>query len=141
MTKQNMFAAVAVGLLLGGPGLTNAQYAFTPLDAPGASSTAANGNSPHDIVGEFDDEDGNIHGFVLSKGTYTTIDAPGADGVTVCQGINNAGQVAGLYQDEDGTSHGFVLYKGVYTTVDVPGALWTEVYSINAQGKIVGAYE
>jgi hypothetical protein len=34
-----------------------------------------------------------------------------------------------------------VLTKGVYATVDVPGSFWTEIYSINAKGEIVGAYE
>ena len=34
-----------------------------------------------------------------------------------------------------------MLSKGVYTTVDFPAAYWTEIYSINAMGVIVGAYE
>jgi uncharacterized membrane protein len=86
------------------------------------------------------DGDGNRHGFVLSKGVYTTLDVSGA-AFTVAQGINNPGQIAGLYVDEEGTSHGFVLSEGRYTTVDVPGSFWTEIYSINATGEIVGAFE
>jgi hypothetical protein len=34
-----------------------------------------------------------------------------------------------------------VLTKDGYTTVDVPGAFWTDIYSINTQGDIVGAFE
>ena len=60
------------------PGLTQAQYSFTTIDVPGATRTAANGNSTHAIAGEFDDADGNTHGFVLNKGVFTTIDVPGA---------------------------------------------------------------
>jgi uncharacterized membrane protein len=88
------------------------------------------------------DSDGDRHGFVLSRGTFTTLDVPGDDVlITVAQGINNAGQIAGLFVDGEGTSHGFVLGRGGYIQVDVPGAFWTEIYSINAAGEIVGAFE
>ena len=30
---------------------------------------------------------------------------------------------------------------GVYTSINVPGALWTDVYSISADGDITGAFE
>jgi probable HAF family extracellular repeat protein len=79
---------------------------------------------------------------VLSKGVYTRLDAPGADGFTVAQGINNAGQVVGQFTDADGDGHGFVLSKGVYTTIDVLGPLsQTAVFSVNAQGQIVGQFD
>jgi uncharacterized membrane protein len=77
---------------------------------------------------------------VLSKGVFTTIDVPGAE-LTVCQGINNAGQIAGQYVDAAGDALGFVLSKGVFTTVDVPGSSATAVFSINAQGQIAGSYD
>jgi hypothetical protein len=60
-------AVVVFGLLLSVPGLAQAQYSFTTIDVPGSKATAANGNSMHEIVGEFDDADGNTHGFVLNK--------------------------------------------------------------------------
>jgi len=34
-----------------------------------------------------------------------------------------------------------VLSNGVYTTIDVPGETNTGVFSINAQGEIVGSYD
>jgi hypothetical protein len=49
-----------------------------------------------------------LRGFLLSKGVYTTFDAPG------------------------------LLSKGVYTTFDVPGALITAALDINNRGQIVG---
>ena len=48
----------------------NAQYRFTPIDVPGAGATSADGNSTHEITGEFDDADGNTHGFVLSRALH-----------------------------------------------------------------------
>ncbi|MCA9190041.1 MAG: hypothetical protein KDA99_30660, partial [Planctomycetales bacterium] len=80
------------------------------------------------------------HGFIRSQGSYTQLDAPGADGITVAQGINEAGDVAGLFFDANGTSHGFV-YNGSYTVIDVLGSTWTEVYDIDAAGRLAGYYE
>src|SRR5206468_5258474 len=99
-------AAVAFGLLLSVPGLTQAQYRFSTIDVPAASRTAANGNSTHEIVGDFDDADGNTHGFVLNKGVFTTIDLPSAV-ATFINGINAPERLAGTYIDDGGTSHAF----------------------------------
>jgi hypothetical protein len=52
-------AAVAFGLLLSVPGLTQAQYRFSTIDVPGATATAANGNSTNEIAGQFNDAGGN----------------------------------------------------------------------------------
>ena len=76
MTTQKLFATVVLGLFLGFQGPARAQFDFTQIDVPGSTRTAVNGNSPHAIAGEFDDADGNTHGFVLSNGVYTTIDVP-----------------------------------------------------------------
>jgi hypothetical protein len=59
---------------------------------------------------------------VLTDGVYITLDAPGADGVTVGQGINNPGTVAGYYTDGDANDHGFLLTSAGYTSIDVLGA-------------------
>jgi hypothetical protein len=67
-------ATVAFGLFLSVPGLTQAQYIFTTFDVPNATATAANGNSTNAIAGQFDDANGNTHGFVLNKGVFTQID-------------------------------------------------------------------
>ena len=68
-------AAVVLGSVLSIPGLAKAQFDFTTIDVPGSTSTAANGNSTHEIAGEYV-VDGNTHGFVLNKGVFTTIDFP-----------------------------------------------------------------
>jgi hypothetical protein len=100
-------AAVAFGLFLSVPGLTQAQYRFTTIDVPGATRTAANGNSTHQVVGDFDDA-GGTHGFVLNNDhgvfttiDFTTIDVPGAKSTSL-NGINAAGQLAGTYNVVEG---------------------------------------
>ena len=81
-------------------------------------------NDQGEIVGDYVDSAGNRHGFVRSKGHYTTLDVPDAV-LTVAEGINDCGEIVGLYVDADGNQHGFVLCKGVYTTIDVPGEINT----------------
>src|SRR5260370_672306 len=92
MTAQRTLA-VTLGLLLVLPGLAKAQYNFTPIDAPGGSNTAVNGNSANAIAGQFDDADGNTHGFVLDVDGFTPIDVPGAT-LTSANGLNATGQQA-----------------------------------------------
>ena len=71
---------------------------------------------------------------------YTSFDVPGATGVTVPFGINNAGTIAGFYY-QNGFYHGFIkTAAGSYTTIDVPGQTNTMIYGINANGRIVGGY-
>ena len=106
-----MLAAVALGLFLGVPGPAKAQYDFTTIDVPGSTRTAVNGNSTHAIAGEFDDADGNTHGFVLSKGVYTPIDVPGAVFTSV-NGINANGELSGIYVDAGGTYPRLFLEQG-----------------------------
>jgi len=49
----------------------------------------------------------NIHGFVLSKGRYLTVEPPGSV-IAGLWGINALGQVAGITIMADGHEHGFV---------------------------------
>jgi probable HAF family extracellular repeat protein len=126
---------------------------FNVLNDHPVFGTVAQGiNDPGQIVGNYVDADGNRHGFLLNQAptcnsqpcavAVTTLDVPRAL-LTVAEGINNDGVIAGLYVDEQRSQHGFVLSEGVYTTVDVPTVDFgtdTAVFSINAQGQIVGAY-
>ncbi len=123
--------------------------AFTAkLDAPGSvgpHGTSAEGiNGSGDVVGTFVDSSGARHGFLLSKGVYTTLDVPPSFSATftAAQQISDAGQIAGFYLDKSSALHGFLLQQGSYTSIDVnlSGANGTQIYSIDAQGQIVGAY-
>ncbi len=78
------------------------------------------------------------HSFLLSNGSYTTLDVPGSL-FTQAHGINASGQIVGWYYDGNIT-HGFLLSEGSYTTLDVPGSSYTQGFGINDSGKIVGEY-
>jgi probable HAF family extracellular repeat protein len=80
------------------------------------------------------------HGFLLSGGSFTTIDPPGSM-QTIALGINNAGQIVGgaavqgmMYQT------GFLLSGGRYATIAPPGSIGTTADAINNAGQIVGRY-
>jgi uncharacterized membrane protein len=84
-------------------------------------------------------------GFLLRKGRFTRIDAPGA-AATFAFDINDAGQIAGVgFSGTDATAvgRGFVLrrsVKGPFTPVAVPGALSTSAAGINDHGDVAGGY-
>jgi uncharacterized membrane protein len=112
-------------------------YNFTTLDDPNGSNTQTYGiNNAGQIVGGI-----NIfgHGFLLSGGTYTTLDDGSAG--TNAWGINGPGQIVGQFVNS-GVTDGFVLNGGIYTTlIDTdPSAVSTAAHGINNAGQIVGQY-
>src|SRR5215472_8430661 len=123
---------------------------YTTLDDPLAThdpggGTIANGiNGTGQIVGSYATGGGMMvfiaHAFLLSGGTYTTIDDPLATNGTIASGINAAGQIVGFYSNATG-GHGFLLSGGTYTTIDDPLANNGTIASgINDSGQIVGYY-
>jgi len=137
-------AAVAIGLLLSVPGLAQTQYRFSTIDVTidehHATATEPNGNSTLEIAGMFNFEDEMQHGFVLNKGVFTQIDAPGGVNGTSINGINAAGQLAGTYLDDRLVFHAFFEDKGIFTTLDPTNSIRTSGGFINAQGQVVGFY-
>ena len=116
-----ILATVVFGLLLSIPGLARAQYRFYPIDVKDATRTAANGNSTHEIVGDFDDADENTHGFVLNKGVFTTVDVPKAVSTSI-NGINAPGRIVGTYlMPTQDTPHAFVGQQGRFYDALPPG--------------------
>src|SRR5437868_1249610 len=81
----------------------------TTLDDPSADrSTQAFGiNDAGQIVGEYLGADGSGHGFLLSGGTFFTIDDP--LGVTGATSVNHMGQIVGDYVSADHHLHGFLM--------------------------------
>ena len=63
-------------------------------------------------------------GFLLDRGGFTAIDAPGGSRL-VPYGINNHGQIVGAYVDGSNTPHGLLLDNGVFSNIDVPSAIRT----------------
>jgi uncharacterized membrane protein len=140
--QLELLAAITLGLILGIPGRAQAQYTYTTIDVPGSTRTSVNRNSSHALAGEFDDEDGTTHGFVLNNGVFTTIDVPGSVYTTI-YGINNSGELCGYFSlpGEGDVTHGFFRdKKGVFTTLDPPGSVHTFANGINEHGDIVGVY-
>src|SRR5437868_2682437 len=118
---------------------------FTTIDDPLATTTtiASGINDAGQIVGQFRDASNRAHGFLLSGGSFITIDDPAATGPgsgTFVQGINAARQIVGSYIVARG-SHRFLLRGGTFSTLDDPLADGeTEAFGINDMGQIVGVF-
>jgi uncharacterized membrane protein len=157
--RQRKFGllAVIVGLLVGIPGFAKAdvKFTFNTIDVYLCGSTgkalcprtAVNGNSTNAIVGAFDDNAGNTHGFVLSGGIYKQIDEPdaafcpmGPVSGTEVNGINASGQLVGTYADKSCTTgHAFFFSGNRFTKLD-PVGVRSQGGFINAQGQVDGTY-
>jgi uncharacterized membrane protein len=114
--------------------MARAQGTYTQIDYPGAIATAAYGiDTAGDLVGWYEDSSSNVHGFLLSGGTYATIDYAG--GITQLFGINDRGQIVGFDQ-----SVGFVydIQTQTFTEVERRGSTYTVPTSINNEGTIAG---
>ena len=59
-------------------------------------------NDSGQIVGSYNDSSGRLHGFLDSRGTYTTIDPPGSTYTFCPRAINDSGQIVGYYYDSSG---------------------------------------
>ncbi|PYU59236.1 MAG: hypothetical protein DMG55_14150 [Acidobacteria bacterium] len=119
------------------------------MDLPSVILTQALSiNDEGDIVGRY--QVGSVgHGFLLSDGTFTTIDYPGGiSGTTQAHGINPEGVVVGLY-----TGHGTIVggdafrtraylrdASGNFTAIDFPGAENTFAIKVSPTGQVVGCY-
>jgi uncharacterized membrane protein len=122
---------------------------FIPL-APGSVldtnfSEAYKSNDRGDVVGQFIGNDGFVHGFLLSNGTVTTLDFPGASD-TFAFAINESGTVVGYWDLLDAVGnvlayHGFIWKNGGFTEANFPGSADTAALGINASGDIVGLWD
>jgi probable HAF family extracellular repeat protein len=118
---------------------------FTPLDDPsalGAGTFVYGINDRGVIVGAYFDASGAEHGFIDDRGTFTTLDYPGASS-TGASNVNNSGAIVGGYSDASGVSHGFLYEHGTFTTIDAPAAgtasgEGTVAQSISSNGVIDG---
>ena len=97
-------------------------WVFNPGDAVqvelASPSQPASGNFPATL--DLTIPDGS---FIGDKGTFTTINTPGAvPDFPEIIAMNNSGEVAGSYYDDNGGAHAFIDDKGTFTTIDAPGA-------------------
>jgi hypothetical protein len=143
---------------------------YTTIDPPGASTTtcinthgknfggtsADSIDTAGDIAGHYLDTSCAQHAFVrTASGTYTTLDAAGADtspctstagvGETLCGTgllavlIDPAGDITGGYADSNGLIHGFVrpAETGIITSFSDPNAATTGTLSGTMGARIV----
>ena len=123
------------------------RHGFRDIVFPGAEAevTGAFDVSHVAIVGGYY-LDGKPHGFLLKKGVFTSIDAPGAEG-TRAFGINLRGHIVGGWTDDPEcsdcftqafllTPHGFEFLE--FIDADGTVAAETVARGINVKGQIVG---
>ncbi len=109
-----------------------------PLATGGAQATGINDKGS--ISGFYIDSAGKNHGFLLAKGTFFTLDFPGATS-TQAFGLNNEDDVVGQYIDAAGLTHGFIFDDGHFQSVDDPeGVGTTTINGINNRGEVVGFF-
>src|SRR5690349_11717789 len=96
-------AALFLVLMVPVKGAAPSASTFTTVDFPGSTFSDVEGiNAGGQMVGTYADAAGRLHGFLLDKGPFTTIDFPGATTFTEPIGINSRGQISGIY-DSGGT--------------------------------------
>jgi probable HAF family extracellular repeat protein len=118
------------------------QFRFRTIDFPEGTATQAFGiNERGDVVGEYTDAAGNVHGFLWSNGNFSSIDYPGA-ALTSTRGINDAGEIVGAFSTAGDLdhAHGYTLQNGIYTQHDFPGSPDTDILGIDESGDITGSF-
>jgi len=105
---------------------------------PGYGKTWVYGISGNTLVGTYQTAPLDYaHGFTLTDGAYTPLNAPAAYN-TVARGISGNTAV-GYFNDNSGV-HGFTEEGGNFTTLDVPGANSTKAYGIDGD-TVVGTFD
>jgi probable HAF family extracellular repeat protein len=112
------------------------------LTIAGATQMTANDiNDSGQVVGQFIDPTGVVHGFVYEEKSFCQLDYPGATSTEVL-GINNLGQMVGMFSTLTAT-FGFLYDRGTFSpSLTYPGAgNFTIPNGINDRGEIVGVYQ
>jgi len=115
---------------------------YATVSFPGAISYATNATGINDsgqVVGQYELPSGSAYGYLLSGGSYTTVNPFGGVGSTA-NGINNAGDIVGFYCQGNCTQVGFLQSGGNVTTITYPGASSTVAVGINNSDEVVGYY-
>ena len=144
-SKPILIAVVGLASALLTTALMAADAAFTSIDFPNATATAALGINPAgDVVGRYvSAADGNTHGYLRDRnGGFTSIDFPRAN-FTVAAGISPSGDIVGNYRlrgEPAMVRHGFLRRNGTFATINAPRAAFTNALGISPNGEIVGRY-
>jgi probable HAF family extracellular repeat protein len=115
-------------------------FSFQTIEVSGAQDTRISGvNNAGEMVGQYIDSGGVVHGLLLVNGQVTNIDDPDGSN-TFCFAINSSGAIVGSYQDSGGNFHGFLYQSGAFTDIGPPGSTQPQASGINDAGDIVGVY-
>lgn len=172
--RVRMIGIVCGLLLLVGRSSATSSFTYYAVDVPCSACpggialrTAPGGiNAPGEIVGGFTDAVGGQHGFLLSRGGFTTIDVPGSlVGVagtlpTTANGINPSGEIVGQFTapfnppvstsaaindprycpaaKSPACIKGFLYSQGVFSIVLFPGHPGAIAEHITPDGDIYG---
>jgi hypothetical protein len=138
-----------VGVFVDSNGVTRAFVRFSdgsfspPIVDPNDTAGFTEGrgiNNSRTVNGDYVGSDGNLHGFVLSSGTFTDFNVPGALQTTVLS-INDVADFTGDFDDGSGIFQAWVSVDGTITSFSVPGALSTFAYEMtNSTELVVGYY-
>ena len=98
-------------------------------------------NNARLVDGDYIASDGFVHSFLLSGGTFTEYDVPGAVQTNIL-GLNDAGDITGAFDpDGNGIFQGFIDSRGTITSFSVPGAAGgTNAYEINNNKTLLVGY-
>ena len=96
-------------------------------------------NNPRTVAGDYVISDGTVHWFLLSGGTFTEYDLPGALQTNLLW-INDPGDLTGTFDPGNGIFQAFITVGGTITSFSVPGALLTLAYEINNSKKLTVGY-
>src|SRR5262249_698216 len=98
-------------------------------------------NDRGDLAGTYANADGTVHGFIVDKNGFSTIDDP-AQGIpsTNVSGLSDGKTISGAFFDANLNFRSFTLAHGVFQPVDVPGAIGTSVAGLNDVGALVGVF-
>ena len=96
-------------------------------------------NNPRTVAGDYVISDGTVHSFLLSGGTFTEYDLPGALQTNLLS-INEPGDLTGTFDPGNGIFQAFIDRGGTITSYSVPGALLTLAYEINNSKKLTVGY-
>jgi hypothetical protein len=117
---------------------------------PSHGSTTRAINARGDIVGRYFDASGHSHGYLLSGGVFSSIDAPFPGTTdTDARGINNVGTIVGEYDVPTNVPGlgtvpvptGFMRdAAGNFTQIDFPNSTATIARGINDSGDVAGWY-
>lgn len=124
-------------------GFVMTKKGVTQIDAPfpGTFYTSCNFiNDKGQVTGIYIDAN-SFHGYIMSKGSFTSIDVAGAMG-TQAVGVNNRGQAVGGWLESRTPLrvHALVWDNGALSFFDVPGMPYTFAEGINDRGEISGFY-